>query len=389
MTRKIITAIMLLIVTTSGAFASVPPQQALSDPRIAPYVENTKQTGAGLLPGRYMHTKEIDQRTGGQKILAPTSLIVEIMPLNPQQNTYSVNADLWGNELFPMYMAMDFSGPVPILRTYAQDEDSGEYELITEDFAVVMSDGQKHIWLLGSTETGEIRYMYPLNESWFPEGWYSGTWKGTSGTSCTFSQDGQAKINGQSIGKYIVSDNRIVITRNDGSKEVLYAALNNENNSLVITFMTGEEMTAEVFTRSSEKPAVPSFPPAKPKKSGSAAPTFTPPQPQPQSTASDMPSEFPEMPNVEMPKPALNIDGVWGAYVNNQQWVLQYKGSQYFGWINGQPSEMGVFRIDGSTITGTNNNGVSFTAELELDASGRTLTMKFQNGSSITYQRLQ
>ena len=282
-----------------------------------------------------------------------------------------------------MYMALDFSGAVPILRTYAADEDSGEYELLTEDYAVVLSEGRKHLWCLGSTETGEIRYMYPLNEEWFPADWYAGTWKTQSGTTYSFS-DGQAKMNGQDYGKLLVSDNRLVITRNDGSKEVLYAAKNAETDSLVLTFSTGEELTAEILTRSAEKPKAPSFPPAKPKTK--PMPPFSAPKPQ----TEQMPSQFPEMPKVNMPKPqTLNLDGVWGAYVNNQQWVIQYKGSQYFGWINGQPSEMGVFQLDGNTISGTNNNGVNFTAELELDPSGQSLTMTFQNGNSITYQRLQ
>ena len=365
MTKRIITALMLLALMTSGALAAISPQQALSDQRIAPYILSTKQNGAGLLPGRYMHTKELTQRTGGDKILAPTNLIVEINSLNPEQNTYSVNADLWGNdELFPMYMALDMSGQVPIIRHYMQDEESGEYEVIAEDYAVVMSDGEKHIWLLGSIETGEIRYMYPLDASFFPDGWYSGTWKGTSGTSYTFADNGQVKINGQTVGKYLVSDNRIIITRNDGTKQPLYAALNPDNNALVITFLT----------RSAERPSAPLFPPARPKT---------------QTQNPEMPSEFPDMPNVAMPKPPVNIDGVWGAYVNNQQVVMQFKGNQYFGWINGQPSEMGIIRIDGSTATGTNNHGVNFTTELELDDSGQTLTMTFQNGNSITYQRLQ
>ena len=375
MTKRIITALMLLALMASGALAAISPQQALSDQRIAPYILSTKQNGAGLLPGRYMHTKELTQRTGGDKILAPTNLIVEINSLNPEQNTYSANADLWGNdELFPMYMALDVSGQVPILRTYMQDEESGEYEVIAEDYAVVMSDGEKHIWLLGSTETGEIRYMYPLDASFFPDGWYSGTWKGTSGTSYTFADNGQVKINGQTVGKYLESDNRIIITRNDGTKQPLYAALNPDNNALVITFLTDDSMTAEIFTRSAERPSAPLFPPAKPKT---------------QTQNPEMPSEFPDMPNVAMPKPPVNIDGVWGAYVNNQQLVMQFKGNQYFGWINGQPSEMGIIRIEGSTATGTNNHGVNFTTELELDDSGQTLTMTFQDGNSITYQRLQ
>ena len=385
MARKILATIVLFF-WASCSFAAVTPDQAASDQRIAPYILSTKRTGPILLPGRYMHTKELNQRTGGDKILAPTNLIVEITPLNPEQNTYSVNADLWGNdEMFPMYMALDFSGPVPILRTYAEDEESGQYEVIAEDYAVVMSDGEKYIWLLGSTETGEIRYMYPLDESWFPKGWYSGTWKGASGTSYTFADDGQVKINGQTVGKYIVSDNRIVITRNDGTKQPLYAALNPDNTALVITFLTDDDMTAEIFSRAEEKTTAP----AKPKKSNSPAPMFNLPKSESKPKTSEMPSEFPQMPNVAMPKQNLNIDGVWGAYVNNQQFVMQFKGNQYFGWINGQPSEMGVIRIEGNTATGTNNHGVNFTTELELDPSENTLTMTFQNGNSITYQRLQ
>ena len=363
----------LLVLWASCSFAAVTPEQAASDQRIAPYLLSTKRTGAILLPGRYMQTKELRQRTGGEKILAPTSLILEITALNPEQNTYSVNADLWGNdELFPMYTALDFSGQVPIIRTYMKDEDDEDYELIAEDYAIVMSDGEKHIWLFGSTETGEIRYMYPIDKSFFPEGWYSGTWKGSSGTTYTFADDGQAKINGQTVGKYIVSDNRIIITRNDGTKQPLYAALNTENNTLVITFTGEDDMTAEIFTRSEEKKAPASI--------------FTHPA---KTKTPEMPAEFPEMPKVSMPKPALNIDGVWGAYVNNQQLIMQFKGNQYFGWINGQPSEMGIISIEGSTATGTNNHGVNFTTELELDPSGNALTMTFQNGNSITYQRLQ
>ena len=240
---------------------------------------------------------------------------------------------------------------------------------------MVISDGTKHLWLLGSVETGEVRYMYPLNASWFPEGWYSGTWKGSGGTgyTLTFGKDGQASINSQAFGKYIVSDNRIVITRNNGDKEVLYAAWNPDSDALVITFTTDDDLVAEVFTRESAKPSAPQ-------------PTI----PTTPSASPQMPSEFPAMPDVQMPAPpSLNIDGVWGAYVNNQQWVVQYKGNQYFGWINGQPSEMGVVQIQGSTITGTNNQGVNFTAELELDPSGQVLTMTFPNGNTLRYQRLQ
>ncbi|MBQ7544691.1 MAG: hypothetical protein IJT02_07080 [Synergistaceae bacterium] len=374
MNRKLF-ALLLVLLTASCACGAVSPELAASDPRIAPYIDFTKKNGASLLPGRYMHTKELPQLSGGEKILAPTNFIVEIAPmviLNPQQRTFSVNADLWGaDEMASMYMLLDFTGTVPILRTYASDED-GEYESIAEDFAVAVSDGQKHIWCLGSTDTGEIRYMYPLNDTWFPAGWYRGTWKAADGTNYTFSDDGQAKMNGQAIGKFIVSDNRIVITRNNGRKELLCAAPNLDDGSLVITFMNGGEMIAGVFTHPAE-PSAPAMP--------------STPQTSPSSTQ-QMPTQFPKMPDVKMPEPPRpNIDGVWGAYVNGQQWVVQYQGNQYYGWINGQPSEMGIISFNGNTMTGQNNRGESFSATIQLD--GNTLILTFPNGNAIQYQKLQ
>ena len=386
MLRKFAVIVMLMsVLYASASFAAVTSQQALSDPRIGPFVEITKQNGAKLLPGRYAHTKEIAQRSGKDKILAPTSLILEIMTLDPAQNTFSVNADVYGNdELLPMYMALDLSGEVPVIRTYIKDDDSDEYDLSAEDFAAVITENNKHIWCLGSVETGELGYLFPLDDAFFPEGWYSGTWKAEDGTTYSFAADGQAEINGQPAGKYLISDNRIIITHNDGEKEIIYAAFNSDTGSLVMTFTDKEDFTAEVFTRAAEKKSAPKFPPAKPAKKTPPAPVFNPPD-----TEKNMPTEFPKMPKVNMPKQNLNIDGVWGAYVNNQQWVMQFNGGQYFAWINGQPSEMGIIKIDGNIATGTTNNGVEFYTELELDPSGQSLTMTFRNGNSITYQRLQ
>ena len=205
MTRKILAAFISLALMASGAFAAVTPQQALSDPRIAPYIETTKQNGTALLPGRYILTTEIERDDGEGKILAPTDWILNIG--QPDQN-----------HVYPIYisyhdgdgaldMTFDTDEPVPVMRTYFRDDDD-EYELWAEDFAVVLSDGSKHLWCLGSVETGEISYMYPLNDVWFPEGWYLGTWENESGNSVSFTDDGQFMINGQSFGKFTVSDNR-------------------------------------------------------------------------------------------------------------------------------------------------------------------------------------
>lgn len=378
MNRKFL-ALLLVLLAASCAHADITPEQAAADSRIGPYIDYTVQNGQALLPGRYMFAQETDQLGAAQKIVAPASLIVEIATmaaLNPKQITYSVNADLWGEDsMTSMYMLLDFTGKVPVLKTYAEDE-NGQYEVITEDFAVVLADSAKRIWCLASVQTGEVRYMCPLGGAWFPEGWYVGNWKAQDGSSYSFSSDGQVSVNGQSAGKFIVSDNRIVITRKNGSKEIIYAWWNPDTERLVLTFTRNGTLIAGAFTRAAEQP--------EPKKQ-ETVPAFPPATPNPQ-----MPTQFPKMPDVKMPEPpGPNIEGVWGAYVNGQQWITQYQGNQYYGWINGQPSEMGIITLKGNTMTGQNNKGVHFTAEIELDDSGQILTLKFPNGNAITYQKLQ
>ena len=102
-----------------------------------------------------------------------------------------------------------------------------------------------------------------------------------------------------------------------------------------------------------------------------------------------MPQDFPEMPKVDFPQQVSPLEGVWGAIVNGQQWVLQYQGNQYYGWINGQPSEMGIFQLNGNIITGRTNNGVEFQARVQFDNSGRFMSFTFPNGNTINYQRMQ
>ena len=393
MNRKLF-ALLLVLLTATSAFGAIAPELAASDPRIGPYIDFTKQNGASLLPGRYMNTEELDQIGAAQKIIAPTNLVLEIAEmaaLNPQQKTYSVNMDVWGDdEMTPMYMLLDFSGAVPVLKTYAADDD-GQYEVIAEAYAVVLNDSVKRIWCLASTETGEVSYMCPLDSAWFPEGWYRGSWKSSDGTTCTFSDNGQASINGQVLGKFIVSDNRIVITRSDRSRQLICGWWNPDTSRLVLTFMdddNDDELNAAAFTRQAEKATAPVFPPAKPKASSPVFPPAKKTAPAEQPSAPQMPTEFPKMPEVKMPEPPRpNIDGVWGAYVNGQQWVVQYQGNQYYGWINGQPSEMGIISFSGNTMTGQNNKGESFSATVQLE--GNTLTLTFPNGNAIQYQKLQ
>ena len=177
---------------------------------------------------------------------------------------------------------------------------------------------------------------------------------------------GKMYAGGQEIGTFTVDDNRITVTGSDGSKDTIYAMRNPYKDILAITFSTGPNgmgINAGVFERmnDSQKPA------ATPK----------------------MPTEFPPMPKVKMPPQAVNINGVWGAYAEGKQIILQYEGNNYFGWINGEPSEMGIFTINGNTITGTSSKGEKFTNKIELDDSGEFFDMTYTNGKTIRYQKLQ
>ncbi|MBR0167928.1 MAG: hypothetical protein IJQ08_04600, partial [Synergistaceae bacterium] len=146
-----------------------------------------------------------------------------------------------------------------------------------------------------------------------------------------------------------------------------------------------------VFTRMNEAPAPVTPAPVTPAPV-TPAPEPTPeptPNPEPVTPKPEMPTEFPPMPKVSLPPQNLNIDGVWGAYVDGKQFITQYQGKNYYGWIDGQPSEMGIITIKGKTLSGRNNNGVEFTAELELSEDGKELSLTFENGNTIRYQKLQ
>ena len=216
---------------------------------------------------------------------------------------------------------------------------------------------------------GSINVLIPINNIYFPEGWYLGAWKCSDGTQFTFDGDTMYS-NGQEIGTFTVDDNRITVTASDGSKDTVYAMWNPYRKILVMTFNSGPNgmgTNAGVFERmnDSQKPKI------EPK------------------TESKMPSEFPPMPKVNMPPQNIDITGVWGAYVEGKQIILQYQGDNYFGWIDGVPSEMGIFTIKGKIMTGTSSKGEKFTNEIDIDSSGEFLDMTFENGKTVRYQKLQ
>ena len=437
--RKIFAAL-ILVLYASCSFAEITPKQVLSDPRFYPLVETTKKHGRENLPGRYVVTMELPSRTGGPLILAPTQMIIEIEQPESRVQVYTFHYDIHGGKKAEGYMILDTKAEAPVLSSFTKTE-SGDYELSGMSYAGLSLAENDKSWLTGAVSDGSINILIPISNIYFPEGWYLGAWKCADGTQFTFDGD-KMYSNGQEIGTFTAEDNRITVTASDGSKDTVYAIWNPYKEILVMTFSSGPNgmgTNAGVFTRmnDSEKPETNRQPRIESRKTESIAQNPTPKnEPLTQSPihqnetvshktestaqnlplknepstqgpihqneteslkteptpAPKMPTEFPPMPKVNMPPQNLenlDITGVWGAYVNGQQWIIQYQGNNYYGWINGQPSEMGIFTVKGKTITGSNNHGVTFTAELELDDDGDELDMTFENGSTIHYQKLQ
>ena len=346
--KKFALLLVIIIFSASIAFADITPDQAKSDQRFGPYVEFTKTNGAKLLTGRYAEAREFPRMTGGEKILAPSNLVLEIHSFSMTNASYSGNMNVYGQNSNPVSITLDTSGEVPILKIA-----TAEGSTLTEDFAVVISDGNKHLWCLGSVKTGEVRYLYPLKNDWFPSNWYKGAWQSADGKNLIF-EDSRYYINNNLSGTFTAADDRIIINLLDGRKGVIFAMLNQETNSLVVTFTKDlegvDEFQAEIYNRKNTLPPTPAHAPAQ----------------------------------------SINIYGKWSAIVDNSQWVLQYdQDNNYYGWINGIQAETGVYQLNGNTLTGRSNQGVEFTANIDITQSGNILIMTFPNGNKIMYQRMQ
>lgn len=384
--RKIFAALILVFYAQCSS-AEVTPKQVLSDPRFYPLVEATRKHGAEYLPGRYVVTMELPSRTGGTPILASTQMIIEIG--EPDTQTYPFRYDIHGGKKAEGYMFLDTESEAPMLISYTKNE-SGKFELSGKSYAGLYENDKS--WLTGAVSDGSLNILIPINNTYFPEGWYLGAWKCSDGTQFTF-DGGKMYANGQEIGTFTVDDNRITVTAPDGSKDTVYALLNPYKDILVMTFSSGPNgmgVNAGVFERmnDSQKPVTNPKIPESNRSPKNKTPKIESPKSEPKHEPK-MPSEFPPMPKVNMPPQNIDITGVWGAYVEGKQVILQYQGNNYFGWINGVPSEMGIFTINGNKITGTSNKGEKFTNEIEIDESGEFLDMTYTNGLTVRYQKLQ
>ena len=66
---------------------------------------------------------------------------------------------------------------------------------------------------------------------------------------------------------------------------------------------------------------------------------------------------------------------------------MQIQGNQYWMWANGQPSQAGMFQIQGNILYGQTTTGERFQNQFQCD--GRTLIMQEPRGFAITYQRMR
>ena len=368
-TKKFFATILFFALFTVAADAKITEQQALSDQRIAPFVDITRQQGAELLPGRYAVIAEIQSRVNpAEKINAASSSVIEIGKFNSENNAYPSNIDVYGEKPVPCFITFDASGNVPVIKTYTADG-SGNYEATVEDFAVVVPEGEnKYAWLLGSTETGEVRYMFPFNQEYFPENWWNGSWKCSDGSEIEFDNE-TVKIQGQNFGTYTISDNRIIVKTPDGQSDVIYCIYNPDNGTLAMTFTStsdGMGENAAVFTKNENDG-----------KLQTKAPVFKAP-------ASAGTQTFPKFPIKE---PQVNIEGVWQTYANGSQVVMQCQGNNYYVWINGQPVEMGTFQIQADKLIGTKSTGEQFSNTVKV--SGNNLILTDYNNARIIYQKVQ
>lgn len=238
---------------TTAANAKVTEQEALNDERIAPYVELTKQSGKDFLPGRYVHVKEILSRVNpAKKILAASSLIIEIGKFDSKNKTYPAKFDFYGENLISRYMTLDFSGAVPVMRTY----ELGSNITLTEDFAVLVPENEnEYSWFLGSTENGDVHYLFPLSEYWFPKNWHLGKWIASDESELELDSDGIIYAQGKVFGTYEISDNRVLVKTPDGKKDSAYCVYNADEDYLVVTFTSGPngmDENAAVFLRKNE-----------------------------------------------------------------------------------------------------------------------------------------
>ena len=98
---------------------------------------------------------------------------------------------------------------------------------------------------------------------------------------------------------------------------------------------------------------------------------------------------MPQQPQYPLQMP-VGLNGVWGAYINGQQVVMQIQGNQYQIWMNGMPYQTGLFQIQGNVLQGQTSMGVFFSQYLLVNPNGMEFMLTdMQTGLVVVYQRMQ
>lgn len=340
-----------------------------ADDLITPFIETTRQQGAAHLPGRYAHAKSIPSRDGSGNIIAPTSLIMTISA-RAEDGSYPANFNLPSGEALDFKVELDTSGELPMLKNiYPEGEPDS-------NIAVLVPQNNSYIWRLVNPQTQNLRLMMPLNDL---NNFINGSWQGGDGSTINFS-NGKLTFNNQTSGSYTLTDNRISVKMDDGRSDLIFAAYDENSQILVLTFNGSEQdkWSAMAYRKAQAQAQAPNNYPM---------PQY-PQQPMPQYP------QAPVMPQQPVQNLQYLVQGLWAANYNGAAVMTQIQGNTFHDWVNGQMTDYGNFQIQQtSQLTGVmyivNFKGQQFQNIIQLDPSGRFLTMQYQNGLALTFQRVQ
>ena len=109
------------------------------------------------------------------------------------------------------------------------------------------------------------------------------------------------------------------------------------------------------------------------------------PQPEP------APQPMPQAPTQPMPHQNLQylIQGLWATNYNGAVVMTQLQGNVFHDWVNGQMTSYGSFQVQGNVMYLIDYQGQQFYNIIQLDPTGQFLTMQYQNGLALTFQRMQ
>ncbi|GAB1428310.1 hypothetical protein MASR2M17_17400 [Aminivibrio sp.] len=348
------------------------PVQVKANQEIEPFLDATRRFGAAKLPGRYTSFIGIPQRNNQGMIMAPAGTLIEIKATG-EPDVFTTVLDVYNEKPVTMSLLWEPRG-LPHFTAYMKNEQGEGYTPVERRFALLQSDEKTHAWTTLDAYTLDKMVLVPLDELNFPTGFMNGSWTGNDGSSLEFGQGSAVYVSekgARTEGKSAVKNNFFAITPASGTPLGFFFGYNPEQNIMVATFP--DEGTAVIYNRKGQAPAV-----------------VPQPQPMPQQPQyPQQPQPMPQQPQYPQQKP-VGLNGVWGAYINCQQIVMQIQGNQYQMWMNGMPYQTGLFQIQGNILQGQTSMGEFFSHYLLVNPNGMEFMLtNMQTGIAVVYQRMQ